>query len=82
MSSSVLLYSRPGCHLCDAARTALDAAGIRYDEVDITADPALEAEYRVLIPVVQVGGLQVFEAGMDPRELPGAVTEILGPAPR
>ena len=67
---SVFLYSRPGCHLCDRARAVLEAAGIAFEEVDITADPALEAEYGVLIPVVEQEGRQVFEAGMDPRELP------------
>jgi glutaredoxin len=67
--SAVYLYSRPGCHLCDNARAVLEAAGIAFEEVDITADPALEAEYGVLIPVVEQGGRQLFEAGMDPNEL-------------
>jgi glutaredoxin len=67
---SVYLYSRPGCHLCDRARDVLEAAGIAFQEVDITTDPGLEAEYGVLIPVVEQGGRQLFEAGMDPRELP------------
>jgi glutaredoxin len=69
--SAIYLYSRPGCHLCDNARAVLEAAGIAFEEVDITADPALEAEYGVLIPVVEQGGRQLFEAGMDPNELPG-----------
>lgn len=67
---SVYLYSRPGCHLCDRARDVLEAAGIAFEEVDITTDPALEAEYGILIPVVEQEGRQLFEAGMDPRELP------------
>jgi glutaredoxin len=67
---TVYLYSRPGCHLCDNARAVLEGAGIAFEEVDITTDPALEAEYGVLIPVVEQGGRQVFEAGMNPRELP------------
>ena len=67
---SVYLYTRPGCHLCDRARDVLEAAGIAFEEVDITTDPALEAEYGVLIPVVEQEGRQLFEAGMDPRELP------------
>ena len=67
---SVFLYSRPGCHLCDNARAVLEAAGIAFEEVDITTDPALEAEYGILIPVVEQEGRQLFEAGMDPRVLP------------
>ena len=68
--SAVYLYSRPGCHLCDNARAVLEAAGIAFEEVDITSDPALQAEYGVLIPVVERDGRQLFEAGMDPNELP------------
>jgi glutaredoxin len=67
---TVFLYSRPGCHLCDRARDVLEAAGIAFEEVDITTDPALEAEYGILIPVVEQEGRQLFEAGMDPSELP------------
>ena len=70
----IVLYSRPGCHLCEDARQVLVAMGVTFEEVDITRDPALEAEYRVLIPVVEQGGRQVFEAGMDPRELPDLLT--------
>lgn len=67
---TVYLYGRPGCHLCDRAREVLHAAGIAFEEVDITTDPALEAEYGVLVPVVEQEGRQLFEAGMDPRDLP------------
>lgn len=70
-----MVYSRPGCHLCADACAALEGAGIAYEEVDITADPALEAEYRYLIPVVEIAGRQVFEAGMNPAELPELVAE-------
>lgn len=71
--SRVILYSRPGCHLCDAAKRSLVGAGIAFEEVDITSDPALQAEYGTLVPVVEAGGRMVFEAGMDPGELPGLV---------
>jgi hypothetical protein len=52
---------------------ALDAAGIGYEDIDITRDPGLEAEYRLVIPVVEVGGRPVHEAGMDPRDIPRLV---------
>lgn len=67
---AIVLYSRPGCHLCDAVREVLESCGIPHDEVDITSDAALEAEYRVVIPVVEQRGRPVFEAGMDPHRLP------------
>jgi glutaredoxin len=66
---NVVLFSRPGCHLCEDARHALEAAGIAYEEVDITRDAALEAEYRLVIPVVEVAGVPVYEAGMNPADL-------------
>lgn len=71
----VVLYSRPGCHLCADAGAALDAAGFAYAEVDITSDAGLESEYRYLIPVVEVAGQPVFEAGMNPVDLAGLVRE-------
>ena len=70
---TLTLYGRPGCHLCDDARRALEAAGIAFEEVDVSRDPALEAEYGVLVPVVEAGGHEVFEAGMNPSDLPRLV---------
>lgn len=75
--SSVVLFGRPGCHLCDDAREALDQTGIPFTETDITTDPGLEAEFGTLVPVVEVAGTPVFFAGMDPRELAEIVEEAL-----
>lgn len=56
------LYSKPGCHLCDDARAVIERvcaeAGTWYDEVDITADPALMRSYGEQIPVTFVDGNQ------------------------
>jgi len=61
----ISFLTKPGCHLCDEARTALDgvlaepefsAAELAYDEVDILGDPALRAEYAEEIPVVLLDG--------------------------
>ena len=35
-------------------------------EVDITGDPELEARYRELIPVVEIGGRRAFVYYVDP----------------
>ncbi len=75
--SSIVLFGRPGCHLCDDAREALVQAEIRFTETDITTDPGLEAEFGTLVPVVEVAGIPVFFAGMDPRELADLVEEAL-----
>jgi glutaredoxin len=65
----LVLYARPGCHLCDDARSLLTAmlderraggqASPRLREVDITTDPALERTYFDRIPVVELGGHRV-----------------------
>jgi glutaredoxin len=57
----ISLLTKPGCHLCDEARTALEAvlaepefegADLGYAETDILGDEALRAEYAEEIPVV------------------------------
>lgn len=50
------LYSRPGCHLCEVAAEALERIGEPYEEIDITGDRELEAEYGDRIPVIMLDG--------------------------
>jgi glutaredoxin len=58
----VRLLSKPGCHLCDDARAVIEDVceelGESYEEVDITADPALLQAYGEEIPVTFVDGRQ------------------------
>jgi glutaredoxin len=69
----VVLYSRPGCHLCDVAREAIlalrERLGFEFDEVDIEADDELELEYGIRIPVVEVDGEEAFEVTVDAEQL-------------
>jgi len=57
---ALTIYSRPGCHLCDEMKSVVAAVArsvpITLEEVDISADPALEAEYGLEIPVLMVEG--------------------------
>jgi glutaredoxin len=59
------LYGKPGCHLCDEARAAVEAARagrqVELDEVDITLDPVLHRRYGERIPVLAVDGEERFE---------------------
>jgi glutaredoxin len=75
--TQVVLFSRRRCHLCDDARSALHAAGIGFVEMDVDTDPVLQAEYGTSVPVVEVGGVPVFEAGTDPSIAAGLVREGL-----
>ena len=69
----VVLYSRPGCHLCDVARDVVLALRTRIDfefeEVDVERDEVLELEYGIRIPVVAVDGEERFEITVEPEEL-------------
>jgi glutaredoxin len=79
----VVLFSRPGCGLCDRAREVLEAQRARtpfvLEEVDISGDDALEREYGVRIPVVTVDGRERFELEVDPAELAGLATGVQDP---
>jgi hypothetical protein len=73
----VVLYSRPGCHLCDVARevvlTVRDAVPFDFEEIDIDGEDELELEYGIRIPVVDVDGEERFEIAVDPAELSALV---------
>jgi len=77
--AQVVVYSRPGCHLCEGVLRVLDEAGLAYVEVDVDQDEALKAEYGWIVPAVAVGGRLVHEAGMPLSELPGLIRGLSGP---
>lgn len=62
MTARVTLYSRPGCHLCDDARTVIARVcadlGETFTEVSIDDDPELQRRYGEEIPVTLVDGRQ------------------------
>ena len=70
---TVTLYGRPGCHLCDDARVALERVRatrpFRLDEVDIESDDALLERYLERIPVVALDGEELFELFVDQEAL-------------
>ena len=69
----VVLYTRPGCHLCDDARAVLLEARARtpFDlrEIDIGSSESLLCEYGLRVPVIVVDGSEAFEYTVDPGEL-------------
>jgi glutaredoxin len=71
--STVVLYGRPGCHLCEDARAALErvraAEPFALEEVDIERDPALHARYLERIPVIALDGEELFDFFVDERAL-------------
>jgi glutaredoxin len=70
--AKVVMYTRPGCHLCDEARASIQAAGcddeLTLEEINIDLDPELRERYGDHIPVVLINGTKAFKHRVDPRE--------------
>ncbi len=75
--TSVVLYSRDGCHLCDDARRVIEdvrrGAPFAFTEIDIETDDALIRDYGIRIPVVAVDGEELFEISVDAAAFRAAV---------
>ena len=58
MTHHVVLYSKPGCHLCEETRQWLDQLraefDLAFDEIDITTDHELFKKYFDKIPVLWI----------------------------
>lgn len=78
---SVTLIGKPGCHLCDDARAAIErvlaglppAASVSLDEKSILDDDALYAQYWEQIPVVLIDGEQHTFWRVDEQRLAAAL---------
>ena len=61
-AARIILYSRPGCHLCDDAREVIrrvaSDVGASWEERDITLSEDDMREYWDKIPVTLVDGIQ------------------------
>ena len=80
--TTVVLYSRPDCHLCDEARAAILAIrdqGMRFElqEIDIESDDELHSRYLERIPVVSVEGEIVSELILDRDALRARLDTVL-----
>ena len=69
----VVLYGRPGCHLCDDARVVLERLRAELPfalvERDIERDDALLKTYLERIPVIALDGEELFDFFVDEAEL-------------
>ena len=67
--TTLTLYGKPGCHLCDDARAAVERVtarrGVPLAQVDISRDPVLFKRYGERIPVLEMDGETVFEFFVD-----------------
>lgn len=60
----IVIYSRPGCHLCEEAKRIMEASGCAeeytLDEINIESDVELLRLYRYDIPVITINGMEAF----------------------
>lgn len=63
------LLVRAYCHLCDEMREAVSplaaAAGCAIEEIDVDADPALEARWGASVPVLLAGERELCHYRLD-----------------
>ena len=68
----VTLYTRPGCHLCDEAKSqmapVLAEFGARLREVNIDADPELRELYDLDVPVIFLADRKIAKHRVDARQ--------------
>jgi hypothetical protein len=86
----LILYTRPGCSLCDGARDiVLDLLAQRavmgqlvpeFVERDIETDPAWERAYSGAIPVIELGPRRL-ELATSAAKLRRLLAEVLDTAP-
>ena len=73
MTHTVVLYGRPGCHLCEEARDELERLraelAFALEERDIEQDDRLHRKYLERIPVVSLDGEELFDFFVDADEL-------------
>jgi Glutaredoxin-like domain (DUF836) len=71
--TTVVLYGREGCCLCDDARQMLlrirERQPFELSERDIESDDALLANFLERIPVIEIDGVEEFELLIDEIEL-------------
>ncbi len=82
----LLLYSRPGCHLCEVAKKALALIvaryGLRIEERNVERDPRWERDYGTQIPVGVLAGRKVFKYRLDPERIERTIQAQLQAAQR
>jgi glutaredoxin len=83
---AMTIYSRPGCHLCDEMKAVVRrvvhsvAAPTTIEEIDISTDPELEAQYGVEIPVLLVDGKKAAKYRVTAEELTRLLRDRAGGA--
>ena len=77
----VVLYTKPGCGLCEEMKAAMSKAGCTalytLEEVDIESEPELFARYQYEIPVLFINGVEAFRHRLRSEEFKAYVEELI-----
>ena len=69
----MVLYGRPGCHLCEDAVAVIERVRTRVsfklEQRNIESDDELFARYLERIPVVEIDGEEAFELFVNEQQL-------------
>jgi glutaredoxin len=80
VKTKVIIYSRPGCHLCEQAKEAMRASGCdgeyTLEEVNIEHDPELLELYKHDIPVITFDGVEEFRHRIASEDFRRRIKEI------
>ena len=76
----VVLYTKPGCGLCDRMKAEMKNAGVEnlytLEEVNIETDDELFTRYRYDIPVLFINGAEAFRHRLKADEFASHVTSL------
>jgi len=68
--TTITIYSRHGCHLCDDAQNILESLreelNFEIEVIDIDKDPELNKLYSDQVPVIHIDGLHHDFYKVDP----------------
>ena len=70
--AKVILYSKPGCHLCEEMKAEIVRANCvdlyQIEEINIESEDALFERYRHEIPVLTINGVEAFRHRLTSEE--------------
>ena len=76
----IILYSRPGCHLCEKMKQEITKAGraelYTIEEINIESDAELLARYQFEIPVLCINGVEAFRHRLQADEFKAYVAGV------
>lgn len=76
----VILYSKPGCHLCEVMKREIALASCdnlyEMEEINIETDPDLLKQYRYDIPVLVINGIERFRHRLSADEFRASLEDL------